>query len=266
MRLMQPMLFGLAAAIMATSPIEAQNNQHKNAPHAAKKVDAPVRTTPPTAEDLALAQDIMLIVADKEMGRRLVDEMFTMTPEQFFGKSPQMRSVEKSYPGITALLLKRMQIWFNGNFDAVYSGSIDAQAKALAQLLSTEDLRITADFLNSDAGKSFTSIAFGNVALDRQAMSTEMGKVMRGNGDVNFEAMIGFDENAMIDGFQSLPEDQQEAISEFIYSPSGVRFFSALDSVEQARLQFTDQFMADHSAEIEALAAKVFDDYEKGVR
>ena len=250
-------------------PVQKSGAKPKNAPPAASTIapkgDAEARTTPPTAADRALARDISLIVADRETSTKFVNALFAIPPEQFFAKSPQMRSLERTHPGITALLLKRMQAWFTANVDDIFEGGIAAQTEALAQSLSSEDLQITADFLKSDAGQSFTTIAFSNLSVNQQGVSDEFGNIMRGK-DLDTDAIFKVDEDAMTNALLSLPEYQQDAIFAFLLSPTGNRFLEALDEMEAARLKYVDQFMADHDDEIEALTIKVFEDYKKGVR
>jgi Uncharacterized protein conserved in bacteria (DUF2059) len=259
----------IAAIGLIASPLVAQSSLPKNTAPAestpTQKLQKSDRTSPVTAEDRALALGIVNGTTSKDDARALMAQFFDITPEQFIEKSPQMLSLEKNFPGIVGLLLKRMQVWMDSKFDELFEGMFDTQVNAIAQNLTTEQLQESAEFMQSDAGKAFIAITNKNVTFSPSGVAEHMGK--KGKQDsMDAKDLLDFDDAKFLRDLFDLPDEQRDAVTTFFGSPTGSQFIFALDESEKARLAYVDQFIASHTDELETLTIEVFNDYDKGVR
>ncbi len=260
--------FGLSVAAIGlfASPVSAQSSMPKNAaPSVSASAPKAARSTPVTAEDRALAMDIILAFSSEKKSHEMMNQFFAISPEQFMSQSPQMRSMDKKFPGIVALLLERMQVWINSKFDEIYQGGINAQVESLAKNMTTEQLRESKAFFGTDAGKAFIAISLNNVTVDEKTVSAGIGRKLQ-RKDISAEDLLSFDDDSFLQQFGDLPEDQVEATVTFLQSATGEQLLFAIDEAETARLDFVNNFIAANQDELEALTIKVFEDYENGAR
>jgi hypothetical protein len=265
----------VAAIGLIASPVSAQSSKPKNVPPVASTLapaPATTRTTPVTAEDLAIARDIVQLYMPYDDYVADMQAFLNLDGSVFSAQSPEIQQLEAAYPGIVKLLIRRIGEWLLAEAPESYAQSLNVQADVFAQKLTREELLETRVFLQSDGGKGFLAITRDATQVDEQEISAFMGKHMdsqtkrKSVASTRPSDLYAVDDDALFDGIESLPEAAQDEIAIYFASPTAEKFLGAMEDAERAHVQLVEGNMAKDEKKMQALVMQVFTDYEKGVR
>lgn len=247
------------------------STKYKNSPPTATPSALPKpsgRTEPVTAEDRAIASDIVRLYLPYDAYLESLNSFLAVKPEAFMAQNPQMQALERTYPGIIPLLMRRIGEMLIADAPKSYAKSVEVQSEVFAHDMSRDELIQTRAFLQSEAGQAFLNLGSNAVTIDEKQIGSFMKNAGKKGGNANFKPsdFYAVNDDALLSELSQLPEDVQEEILAFLTSPLGEKMIATLEKAETAHMNLAREMSKENGAKIDALVGQVFADYNKGIR
>jgi hypothetical protein len=196
---------------------------------------------------LALGRELAELLNNEAMTRVQIDKMLTKTLPDAFRSDPEVRALEKRYPGVIEVMLDTMAPMFVDRTLSMLPEMWDALAPIYAEELTEDELRAALAFFRSPTGAKVLMLM--GEEMDFSAALTE---TQRGDGRISETGLMQGSVAGVTGTLRRLSPEEAAEVRAFSLTPAGRGLARTLPRVQAVAMEFANTEDPEFEAAIQA--------------